>query len=179
MRSDTRLSTFIIYGTRGYGKSHLLAALVCYLAAQEEKVVYIPDCWEFMIQPVPYMIAAILFAWADDNSKQQMIMTLDTQEKIYQFFQRQKNVVFVVDQVNALQKEGNDNEYTANKKAWLYGWLQSLMAPHRAVLSSSANNCSILNEAPRQTSSEIMYVYGGLTRVSLRSNSSFVKKGRF
>lgn len=164
LRSDIRLSTLIIYGTRGYGKSHLLAALVCYLAAQEEKVVYIPDCREFMKQPVPYIIAAILFAWADDNSKQQMIMTLDTQEKIHQFFKRQKKVVFVIDQVNAFQTGENDKEYTANKKARLHEWLQDLMAPHKAVLSSSANNHSILNEAQKQSSNDVMNVYGGLTR---------------
>ena len=177
LRSDTTLSTLIIYGTRGYGKSHLLAALVCYLAAQKGKVVYIPDCREFMKEPVPYIIAAMLLAWADDNSKQQIIMTLDTQEKIYQFFKGQKKVVFVIDQVNALQKEGDDDEYTANKKARLHEWLQHLMARHKAVLSSSANNHSILNQAQKQSSNDVMNVYGGLTRVSLRSNNSFIKRG--
>jgi chromosomal replication initiation ATPase DnaA len=33
-----------LYGTQGYGKSHLLAILACYLAAQDERVIYIPDC---------------------------------------------------------------------------------------------------------------------------------------
>ena len=36
--------TLMLYGTKGYGKSHLLAVLVCYLAAQGERIVYIPDC---------------------------------------------------------------------------------------------------------------------------------------
>jgi len=36
---DIKHSEVIIYRTRGYGKSHLLAALVCYLAAEEQKVV--------------------------------------------------------------------------------------------------------------------------------------------
>jgi DNA replication protein DnaC len=48
IHKDISHSEVIIYGTRGYGKSHLLAALVCYLAAEEQKVVYIPDCWNLI-----------------------------------------------------------------------------------------------------------------------------------
>lgn len=59
---DPRRADLIIYGTRGYGKSHLLAALVCYWAARDQKVIYIPNCWDFIKDPVRYMISAILFA---------------------------------------------------------------------------------------------------------------------
>jgi hypothetical protein len=62
------------------------------------------------------------------------------------------------------------------RKAELREWLQILVAGSKSVLSSSANNHSILNGAPRQSSSETMYVYGGLTRVSLMSNNSFVER---
>jgi chromosomal replication initiation ATPase DnaA len=44
VRKSTVYTTVWLYGTQGYGKSHLLAALVCYLAAADERVVYIPDC---------------------------------------------------------------------------------------------------------------------------------------
>ena len=179
IRSDPQRSALTIYGTRGYGKSHLLTALVCYLAAREEKVVYIPDCREFMRQPVPYIIAAILFAWADDKSEQLKIMALDTQEKINMFFQGKKDVVFVIDQTNALEEEKGDVQPTINKKAQLRDWLQGIQATGKAVLSSSANNHSILNGALKQSSNEVMPVYGGLTKVGLRSNNLFVKMGRF
>src|SRR4051812_37796737 len=33
---------FWLYGTKGYGKSHLLAALVCHLVSQGERVICIP-----------------------------------------------------------------------------------------------------------------------------------------
>jgi hypothetical protein len=176
VRNDPRLSSLTVYGTSGYGKSHLLAALVCYLAAREEKVVYIPDCREFRRLPIPYIRAAILFAWADDKSAQQRIMALDTQKAIDQFFQNQKDVVFVVDQTNALENERGDNESTINKKDQLRDWLQGIQATGKAVLSSSANNHSILNEASRQSSNEVMDAYGGLTKVGLRSNNSVVKR---
>ena len=176
IRDSPQHSSLTLYGTRGYGKSHLLAALVCCLAAREEKVVYIPDCREFMIQPIPYIRAAILFAWADDEIEQQRIVALDNQEEINRFFQDQNDVVFVIDQLNALEKEDGDDPPTINKKADLREWLQGLQATGKALLSSSANNHSIHNKAPKQSSNELMNVYGGLTRVSLRSNNSFVKR---
>ena len=169
----------MIYGTRGYGKSHLLAALVCYLAARDKKVVYIPDCRIFMNGPVEQMKSAMLFAWADDESKQQEIMALDDEGDIFTFFKAQKDVIFVIDQINALEKEIDDNEYMANEKGRLKKWLNFLRRNRKAFISSSANNHSVHQGAARQSLSQIMYVYGGLTRVSLRSNNSFVKWGRF
>ena len=103
IRLAARHDALIVYGTRGYGKSHLLAALVCHLAAGEDKVVFVPDCRVFMLDPVPYTKAAMLFAWASDENKQQQIMELKDQSDIYWFFQGQKNAIFVVDQLNALE----------------------------------------------------------------------------
>jgi len=179
IRDSCQRSALTIYGTRGYGKSHLLAALVCCLAAREEKVVYIPDCREFMKQSVSYIRAASLFAWADDESKQQRIMALDTQEEIDRFFQGQSDVVFVIDQLNTLEKEDGDDEPTINEKAELRQWLRGIQATGKALLSLSANNHSVLNKPLGQSSNEVMYVYGGLTEVGLRSNNSVIKKGRF
>jgi predicted AAA+ superfamily ATPase len=123
---DLKHSEVIIYGTRGYGKSHLLAALVCYLAAEEQKVIYTPDCQNFICDLVQYMISAMLFSWADNESKQQIIMALDTQKEIYQFFWAQKDVIFVINQLNTLEKEKDDNKFIASKKAQLHSWLQHL-----------------------------------------------------
>ena len=66
VRCDEHYTSLWLYGTQGYGKSHLLAALVCYLAAQDERVVYIPDCRSLLDDPVEYVKTAMLFAWADD-----------------------------------------------------------------------------------------------------------------
>ena len=68
------------------------------------------------------MITAMLFAWVDDESKQQDIMALKTQEDIYEFIQYKKGVVFVIDQLNALQKQDQNDKF-ADKKLQLYSWL--------------------------------------------------------
>jgi len=170
---DRRYVTLILYGTRGYGKSHLLAALVCYLAAKEERVVYIPDCRSFIGNPVDDMVSAMLFAWADDESMQQRIMTLNTQDDISQFLRSQKNVIFVVDQTNAFEDEVGDNGETAKEKAEVFRWLRRCRTRHKAIFGSSANNRTILSGALRQSNHEIMYVYGGLPVVNIKGNNSF------
>jgi len=171
----------MVYGTKGYGKSHLLAALVCYLTAREQRVVYIPDCRLLFKHPVTHMRSAMLFAWADDESEQQNIMALNTPEEIHEFFRLKKDVIFVIDQLNALEREREDEEATVTDKVQIRKWLISLRAParHKAILSSSANKNSIHQRVSRQSISQIMYLYGGLTRVSLGSKYSFVKKRRF
>ena len=79
-------SALWVYGTKGYGKSHILAALICYLSAKGMRVIYIPDCRECIKDPVEYFRTAMLFAWADDNKMQKLIITLDTLDKIHNFF---------------------------------------------------------------------------------------------
>jgi hypothetical protein len=178
--NDVSRTHLIVYGTRGYGKSHLLAALVCLLAAGKTHVVYIPDCRELMKGQVKYMKAAMLFAWADDTSKQQAILMLDDLKAMDEFLEEQSaisNVVFVTDQLNALETEKDDSQKTINVKSELQQWLDGLLSPRiKGILSSSANNHKILGRSNRQDSYNIMYAYGGLTKVSNRSSNLFVNR---
>jgi len=166
-------SALWVYGTKGYGKSHLLAALVCYLVAQKERVVYIPDCWKCIDNPVDYVRAAMLFAWADDPTIQDEIITLNTREMIYRFFQRQKKSIFVIDQMNAFGESDNGEDKDGGLKGEIYGWLTLCRAGHPAVLSTSANYQTYLYQTRlRQTMNEsnedTMHVYSGFTTVSLQ-----------
>ena len=52
-----------LYGTIGYGKSHLLAALVCHLVSRGDVVFYVPDCRILARHPLRYLKAAMLLAW--------------------------------------------------------------------------------------------------------------------
>src|SRR6266480_2370546 len=123
-------SSLWVYGTRGYGKSHLLAALVYYLSPTEKKIVYIPDCRQCLVGPIPYVRAAMLFAWKDDESRSR-IMRLRTMNEIYEFFQEHRDlrnddgeIIFVIDQMNALQESDEDNDNEKSAKADLRSWLQ-------------------------------------------------------
>ena len=58
---DNSKTYLIIYGTRGYRKSYLLAALIYLLVARKIHVIYIPNCRELIKRQVRYIKAVILF----------------------------------------------------------------------------------------------------------------------
>ena len=167
VRESGKYTIVWLYGTQGYGKSHLLAALVCYLAAQGERVVYIPDCREWLQKPIGYLKDAMLFAWADDITTQEEIKTLRNEDEIEAFFDRQKNVLIVGDQLNALTGSNSPSEETKDR-ANLYRWLMRFTFKHTAVLSSSANYREYLQRSIKRTSNRVVHAYGGLERVSHR-----------
>jgi hypothetical protein len=166
VRDSLQLTTVWLYGTQGYGKSHLLAALVCYLAAQDERVVYIPDCRALLKDPVEYVRAAMLFAWANDITTQKEIMTLNTLEEIRDFFFSPEKVIFVIDQMNALKDSKRPTE--TKKRSDLCEWITCLTTRHKSVLSSSANYVEFHEQTQQQSSNFVVYAYGGLNRVSHR-----------
>jgi hypothetical protein len=164
MQKSRDCSTLWVYGTDGYGKSRLLAALVCYLAAQEEPVVYIPDCLECLKSPAEYVQAAMLFAWADDKTIQDEIITLDTQEKIRRFFEYHPNAIFFIDHVNACEGWEWESHQTRSEKREVKRWLDSCRVRHTTILSTSEQ---YLETSPNQSTEEIIHVLGGFTKVSL------------
>jgi hypothetical protein len=157
-----------LYGTQGYGKSHLLAALVCYLAAQDERVVYIPDCREWLLSPLRHARAAMLFAWADDINAQNRIITLKTQDEIEAFLNDQSDVIFVVDQMNALKSSGDLRE--EKQRSDLASWLDRSASPHTSVYSSSANDTNFHKKSIQKNQNSVLDVYGGFTKVSHLKN---------
>jgi hypothetical protein len=60
------------------------------LAAQDERVIYIPDCWALLQDLIEYIRAAMLFAWTDDVTTQNRIMTLNALKEIRDFFKLQE-----------------------------------------------------------------------------------------
>ena len=122
VRKDRSTNTLMVYGTKGYGKSHLLAALVCYLAAKKERVLYIPDCKECVKEPVSYFKSAMLYTWADDETMQKFFKNLKTMDEILDFLNNQKHIIVVIDQMNALAASDGDSDDTRDaKKIWLGG----------------------------------------------------------
>jgi hypothetical protein len=115
-----------LHGTYGYGKSHILAALVCYLIAAGERVIYLPDCSRFAAAPFEYVQRAILLAWADDETKTGEITRLETMNDVFRFLRGTVDCLFVFDQVDALaESEGMDDRVAAKQKSameCLEGW---------------------------------------------------------
>ena len=166
------------YGTIGYGKSHVLAALVCYLLSTGSQVIYIPDCQECLRDPVEYVRAAMLLAWDGSIALQMQIMDLETRDDILRFFKSRATegckAVFVVDQMNALERKdgvawsASDSRNRVSLETWLY----ECSSQHTTVVGLSANNISLARLQSSQRNHSRLNAYGGLTEVVVRSTGS-------
>ncbi|KIX05228.1 uncharacterized protein Z518_06100 [Rhinocladiella mackenziei CBS 650.93] len=160
-----------VYGNRGYGKSHLLAALVCYLSALGEHVIYVPDCRVWLNDPVKIFQEALWFAFTD-KAIQDEIAKLDTTKKIQQFLTDMENrkgrILFVFDQMNAICVNETDVEHVRLAKGRLTAWISCLLVGRKAVVSSSSNNGDYLREQIMQDDNHTMRVYGGLTEAEMK-----------
>ena len=105
---------------------------------------------------VRYVRAAMLFAWADNMTAQEKIIKLKTEEEIERFFNSQRDIIFVIDQMNAL------NDSTKDVKEWLH----RIAFNHPKVFSSSANDMDFFRQLNKQNPYRMLHVYGGLTKVS-------------
>jgi hypothetical protein len=180
LRNNRNSNTLWVYGTKGYGKSHLLAALACYLTAQGERVVYVPDCRELLeYNPVANFLAAILFAWADDDTARNQIITLDSQESILHFFENyyQQKAIFILDQMNGFAEEAEDGPQACIEKEKIHAWLARCRGWCKAIYSCSANYRSLLYKTQRQNTIMEMNLQGGFTKVSHDENNRYYKGG--
>ena len=161
MRQSENLNALWVYGTRGYGKSHLLAALVCYLSARGDDVVYIPDCREFTDAPEVYLQSALLLTWTDDKTQDE-IFRLTERDDLKKFLHR-RAPLFVIDQTNGFVDRNNPlvHQYKQEVKRWL----RLACARSKVVYSTSANNLSFHETAGTQNSFAKRNLFGGYTQV--------------
>lgn len=91
-----------LYGTSGYGKPHILAALACLLTRSGDRVLYLPDCRIMLDDPVEYVMTAML-TFADDIKIQREIKMLKAEASIKSFFNKYRHpmIFFLADQINA------------------------------------------------------------------------------
>jgi hypothetical protein len=110
IKADTRHRQAIyVYGTKGYGKSHILAALACLLVRKKELVVYLPDCCAMLREPLKYLRNALLFAFVGLSSfdYREWICECEDIEGLANFCMQYKQgqLCFIIDQLNALDPE--------------------------------------------------------------------------
>ncbi|RUS27583.1 hypothetical protein BC938DRAFT_483040, partial [Jimgerdemannia flammicorona] len=133
-----------IFGSIGYGKSHILAAMVCLLLQQGKRVVFLPDC-RAMVRGFPeYLQASLLLTFADSVYYQKKIYNCMSVNDIRSFCRELAKeeiyLYFIVDQLNALDNDENDNERMTNKKKGrVKDDLESTTYNHYYIMSASAN----------------------------------------
>jgi hypothetical protein len=109
---------------------------------------------------------AMLFAWADNKSLQQEIITLKLR-KIFLGLLIIEEMLFLL-LISLMLWRQKTRIINSGLRTRLYMWLTSLRSGHKAVLSSSANNYTLLNDVQKQTNTKFIKVYGGLTEVRFR-----------
>src|SRR5262249_13032668 len=145
------------YGSRGFGKSHILLALACLLVRKGHKVVYIPDCGQMLRNPLAYLRKAVAFAFAasEPRIKPREILQCKEEELLENFCapdDRSERLFFVIDQINALDHEPEGQDEVDNEtKVRIRKRLLAMAAGNIEIRSASANDKTFKHMAARDT----------------------------
>ena len=159
-----------IYGSIGYGKSHILAAMACYLFQQGKRVVYLPDCRPMVKDFLEYLRCGLLLAFGDSESHQIEIVKCLSVDAIRSFCKTITyygiHLYFIVDQLNALDEEGtNKDDLPNSKKIEISSDLDKITSGHFVIKSASANYKAAMYMSYKQMSEMKISFFGGLTKV--------------
>ena len=159
-----------VYGGKGFGKSHIFAALACLLIRQNYPVVYIPDCRGMLCNPLRYLVTAFRFAFISSPSIREQIERCDTYEDLADFCEDYRveggKLCFIVDQQNALDPEPLARDNVPNSmKVELMTLLQRLTDGHIEITSASANHKTFMHMAAKDTDEQKVPLMGGMSKV--------------
>jgi energy-coupling factor transporter ATP-binding protein EcfA2 len=177
---------YLLHGSLGVGKSHLLAALACALFKAGRHVVYLPDCRGLLKSPFCYLRSALQLTFANVQECRQYLDNSKTLDDLAQFCYAaapSRRLFFIIDQANALdphqsyQMDKNDNE----KKQGVRNLLDDISSEHLKLASSSANYQGGLGEKDKQTQEGWMTMYEGLSEVcyKMKNNPNLVNHDGF
>ena len=157
-------SRIYVYGSMGYGKSHILAAFACLLMKKNERVLYLPNCSDMVAQPLSYLKKAFLFAFPEDAA---FIAGCNDYNKLLTILGQKEGICVIVDQLNALDLEEDPNDPISNeKKKDLSPFLDTMGADNIYITSASANHKSALHVISKSNDHKLSLI-GGMTTVSI------------
>jgi hypothetical protein len=154
-----------LYGPSGVRKSHLLAALVFCLVQCGERVVYIPDCRAIISNPFRPIQAALLFAFYGDDTMFKTIAAIRNLDDLKDIMdgQIERTLYFIIDQWNALDSE--EGEASSQNKIKIRDTLEAMGAQQKYIFSASANAQSDRYADQKQSGTELITFYPGMTKV--------------
>lgn len=152
-----------LYGTSGSGKSHLLTALVYHLVRKGKQVLYIPDCYSLLLDPLQTMWDACHFAYYYDSPALRTIGQLRNVDELIRFLANNRDIYIIVDQMNVLEVEEKD--ICEREKVNVSQWLRNLRFRHRYMFSASANEKSNREAYKKQLGISVIPTFGGMSPV--------------
>jgi len=159
------IGAIYVYGSMGFGKSHILAALVCALTRQNRQVIYIPHCGEAYRDPQYHMERAFLFAFADSPSDVKCISQWKNFDDIIVFCRSKNRLYFVIDQENALDPDEESKDMDNARKLAFLELIQRCTTGHITITSATANVNSYKKTKRIRTNDAKVFLIGGMTRV--------------
>ncbi|RUS12847.1 hypothetical protein BC937DRAFT_86882, partial [Endogone sp. FLAS-F59071] len=162
-----------VYGTIGYGKSHILAAMTCLLLRQGKRVVYLPDCRAMLTHFLNYIKSGLLLAFGDSESHQLKIQKCISEDEISLFCDEitvkdHIRLYFIVDQMNALDDEYSNKDCVSNiRKDKIRTDLDKITSLHYVIESASANFKSAMHMQQKQLGKLKLPLIGGLTETEM------------
>jgi hypothetical protein len=163
-----------LYGTIGFGKSHLLAALAVLLMLKGRRVVYLPDCKKMLLDPAGYMKKALLLtlqlAPLDDDEGRASRKLLECASvgelEIWRksFIGIKDDVLtFFVGQASALDPKGSSADHDPVGVDSCRSFLKTMCGGQLRVDESSANNAQAAEDSSSQSKTLRVTCLGGLT----------------
>ncbi|MDO9334039.1 MAG: hypothetical protein Q7T57_05905 [Dehalococcoidales bacterium] len=167
-KAASKSEVMFLYGTIGWGKSHLLAAMVCLLMRKGRKVVYLPDCKVMLDDPIKYFRSALLLTFASEPDIQQQAARLDSAEHIIRFCDQFPDLTYVIDQFNALEQDmTKDSTEMLAMKASVHKMINSATFNRALVKAASANNLTARVIHDKQLNMNIQTLFGGMDQVTI------------
>ena len=132
-------------------------------------MVYLPDCQGLLNSPFQYLRHALRLAFFDTLEIQEFLIASECIEDLEKFCNdaasAQHRVLFIIDQVNALDSEDGARDRYSNKRKYLVrAMLENITAEHLKITSYTGDYMHAAHDTYHQ-SNERISMYGGLSKV--------------
>ena len=146
-----------LYGTKGYGKSHILAAIVVWRIMKGKRVVYIPLARSMAESPFDYLRDSLIMAFADDDDKLDEIDLCSDINSLVTWAWGESFELYV-DQFNSLEESSKISD---EEKKVCRSLLARLSAKRLYIRGLSANNQTVIEYANTERAERDIVFLGG------------------
>jgi len=165
-----------IYGTKGYGKSHIIAAVVAQLMQNPETyVVFLPHARNLAKTPMTYLRSALCLAFVRDEEVLLRIASCNTVPELLAAVEVLDQFILVVDQMNSLEDDSKLRKEDKDVAYDIIGKLSDVGNCKLCVKGFSANNQTMIAYHETQTGERNLAFFGGFDGEEYRAWVEFQK----